>query len=216
MGAMKDVAIRLATEPQECRMVTRPVEVRADPTDNDAPVLDGYAALFDSWTQIGSRAWGFEESIAPGAFADSLKSEDIRALFNHDSNQVLGRSSAKTATFSEDATGLRAIIRPPDTAVGRDVVALIRRGDVTGMSFTFRVRNEEWTDPDEDDALSWPRRRLLDVQLFEAGPVTFPAYEETSISARDRAKAYREAEGSAVRVADADRHRRLRLIVVGR
>lgn len=174
-------------ETDEVRMLVLPVTLRKKSDEDDSPVLEGYAARFEEWTQIGGNSWGFMESIARGAFAESVKSDDIRAFFNHDSNVVLGRTSAKTAEFIEDDRGLRAVIYPPDTAAARDVVTLIKRGDVTGMSFMFQVRKDEWTEPETKGEL--PKRRLLDVRLFEAGPVTFPAYEATSISARDRAKA---------------------------
>lgn len=207
---MIDVRARLK-DTDEARLLVLPVTLRKKSDEDESPVLEGYAARFDDWTQIGGDSWGFMESIAPGAFAESLKNDDIRALFNHDSNQVLGRASAKTAEFAEDEKGLRAVIYPPDTAVGRDVVALIKRGDVTGMSFMFRTLGETWEEPTKKGDL--PKRTLTKVQLFEAGPVTFPAYEQTSISARDRAKSYLDAEQSAVRAAaaDADLVQRLRL-----
>ena len=182
---MIDIRSRLK-DTDETRMLVLPVTLRAKKADDEGDVLEGYAALFDDWAQIGGDTWGFMESIAPGAFAESLKNDDIRSFFNHDGNYVLGRTSAKTAEFDEDKKGLRAVIHPPDTAAGRDVVTLIKRGDVTGMSFMFRTKKDEWTEPEAKGDL--PKRRLLDVQLYEAGPVTFPAYEATSISARDRAK----------------------------
>jgi len=126
---LADIRTQLAGS-DEARLLILPVTVRAKKDgDDEGDVLEGYAARFDDWTQIGGDSWGFMESIAPGAFAASLKSDDIRSFFNHDSNQVLGRTSAKTAEFSEDEKGLRAIIRPPDTAAARDVVTLIKRGD---------------------------------------------------------------------------------------
>lgn len=184
-----DLRARLA-ETDEVRQIRVAVTLRAKTDEADRPVLEGYAALFDEWTQIGGDEWGFMESIAPGAFARSLKeADDIKAFFNHDGNQVLGSTFAKTAEFEEDKKGLRAVIYPPDTVAGRDVVTLVKRGDVRGMSFMFRVRpnGDDWTDPEQKGEL--PKRVLRDLQLFEAGPVTFPAYEATSISARDRAKA---------------------------
>lgn len=194
---MIDIRARLQ-DTDEARTLFLPVTVRAKTDQAEGDVLEGYAALFDEWAQIGDDSWGFMESIAPGAFASSLKDDDIRSFFNHDSNVVLGRMSAKTAEFSEDDKGLKAVIRPPDTTAARDVVTLIKRGDVTGMSFMFRTKKDEWTEPEKKGEL--PKRRLLDVQLFEAGPVTFPAYEATSISARDRAKALRDALAARDRI----------------
>lgn len=192
----------------EIRMLVWPIEFRDG--DAAAPVLDGYAAVFNQDTQIGGDQWGWMERIAPGAFAKSIAADDIRSFFNHDANQILGRTSVKTLALVEDEKGLRATIHPPDTAAARDVVALIKRGDVSGMSFMFRTRGEQWIEPTQKGQL--PQRTLLDVQLFEVGPVAMPAYPTTSISARDHAKALSESRESAVfKLADADRRRRLRL-----
>ena len=187
---MIDIRARLK-DTDEARMVALPVTLRAADGDDKRPTLEGHAAMFDTWTQIGGDAWGFMERIAPGAFRKSLDEDDYRAFFNHDSNIVLGRKSAKTAVFEEDEKGLRTVIYPPDTQHGRDVVTLIERGDVTGMSFMFRTIREEWEEPRGKDDL--PKRTILEVVLYEAGPVTFPAYEATSISARDRAKSLLDA-----------------------
>ena len=165
-----------------------PVDLRAA-SEGEGDVLEGYAAVFNEWTRIGDEAFGFDESIAPGAFAESIKDDDIRAFFNHNEDNVLGRKKAKTAEFHEDSKGLRVVIRPPNTQAGRDVVELVKRGDVDGMSFMFRIRpnGDEWIDPQKNGDSH--KRIIRSVRLFEAGPVTFPAYETTSISARDRAKA---------------------------
>ena len=191
----------------EARMLVLPVTLRAKTADDDGDVLEGLAAQFNTWTQIGDPEWGFMESIAPGAFTRSIQDDDIRSFFNHDSNIVLGRTSAKTAAFVEDDIGLRAVIRPPGTAAARDVITLIRRGDVTGMSFMFRTRKDQWEEPATKGAL--PKRTLMDVQLYEAGPVTFPAYESTSIHAREQSMACRDGRpvdpGLLTRRKEADR-----------
>lgn len=174
----------------ERRMLLVPIEVR-EASDDKPAVLEGYAARFNEETQIGGDAWGWMERIAPGAFKDSIKADDIRALFNHDSNQVLGRNTAGTLTLKEDDKGLRVVIQPPDTTAARDVVTLIKRGDVSGMSFMFRSKREEWAEPTKKGEL--PKRTLLEVKLFDVGPVVFPAYPTTSIAARDQAKAFVEA-----------------------
>lgn len=174
----------------ERRMLVVPIEVREASEDKPA-VLEGYAARFDEDTQIGGDQWGWMERIAKGAFRESIKADDIRALFNHDSNQVLGRNTAGTLTLKEDEQGLRVVIQPPDTTAARDVVTLIKRGDVSGMSFMFRTKREEWAEPTKKGEL--PKRTLLEVKLFDVGPVVFPAYPTTSIVARDQAKAFIEA-----------------------
>jgi HK97 family phage prohead protease len=166
----------------EARMVHTPVTVRAE---GDEKRMEGYAAVFGVETVIGDF---FREVIEPGAFANAIKNTDVRGLFNHDPNFVLGRTSAGTMELKEDKDGLRYVITPPDTAVGRDTMTLIERGDVTGSSFGFTVKTDEWTRASKPGEL--PLRTIKEVEwLRDVGPVTFPAYEETSVQARDAATA---------------------------
>jgi HK97 family phage prohead protease len=167
----------------EGRMVHEPVT--AFRADGEPTKLDGYAAVFSRETVIGDL---FREVIEPGAFKDAVKDGDVRGLFNHDPNLVLGRTSSKTMTLREDAKGLHYVIESPDTTVGRDVMALVQRGDVTGSSFAFTVRRDSWTRPSKPGEL--PLRTIHEVEwLRDVGPVTFPAFEETSVQARDAAAA---------------------------
>jgi HK97 family phage prohead protease len=146
-------------------------ELRAD---GDKPKITGYAALFNAVTDLGM----FREQIAPGAFSASLaKPDDVRALWNHDPNIVLGRNTAGTLTLSEDERGLRIEIDPPDTQWGRDAVTSIRRGDVSQMSFGFFTHRESW---DYEQNM----RTLEEVELFDVSPVTFPAYADTTVAVR--------------------------------
>ena len=152
-------------------------EMRAEMTDA-GPRLVGYAAVFEQRTLI----WDFYEEIAPGAFRRALEEgQDVVALWNHDTNYVLGRRSAGTLHLTEDERGLRVEILPPDTQWARDLVESIRRGDVKQMSFSFRVPEggEEWYT--EGGRLV---RRLKDVDLFDVSPVTFPAYPQTKVGVR--------------------------------
>jgi HK97 family phage prohead protease len=143
------------------------------------PVIEGYAAVFNSLSQdLG----GFREKIAPGAFARTIKNnKEIMSLFNHDPSMVLGRTGNGTLTLREDKTGLHMEVKPPNTAAARDVIEVIRRGDVTGQSFQFITVRDTWTNLDaEEDTV----RTLDEVRLLEAGPVVFPAYTDTKVSAR--------------------------------
>lgn len=139
----------------------------------------GHAAVFGEATDIGG--W-FREQIEPGAFKASIKKDDIRALFNHDPNLVLGRNTAKTLTLSEDEAGLKVSIEPPDTQFARDLAVSIERGDINQMSFAFRVMEEEWIMAEKSKDLDL--RKIKKVQLFDVSPVTFPAYEGTDIAIR--------------------------------
>ena len=127
---------------QERRVVTVPMEARAGA--NDARTLTGYAALYNTETRIAGL---FREVLEPGAFRAALaRKDDVRALFNHDPNKVLGRASSGTLTLDEDETGLRYTVTLPDTQDGRDLWTLVQRGDVSQSSFAFSVDAEEWRD----------------------------------------------------------------------
>lgn len=165
----------------EKRSLVRPVETRAD---SDKVTVAGYAAVFGEVTRIGS--W-FDEVIARGAFTESLKTDDIRAYFDHDRGRVLGRSSAGTLRLAEDTKGLSVEIDLPDTSDGRDVRALIERGDISGMSFGFRVTREEW-----DETGDVPKRTILAVELREVSIVSEPAYDGTSVALRSLDEARKE------------------------
>jgi HK97 family phage prohead protease len=149
------------------------IEERAD---GEAPQLVGYAAVFD---QLSVELWGFRERIAKGAFAATL-TDDVRALWNHDPNLVLGRTKSGTLHLAEDDTGLRSVIDPPKTALVDGFVTSIRRGDVDQMSFAFRTLEDTW-DEDGEGVLI---RTLLKVKLYDVSPVTYPAYPATSITVR--------------------------------
>lgn len=156
----------------ERRMVAAAPQLRAA---DSGQTLAGYAAVFDSPTDIGG--W-WVERIAAGAFKDAIGG-DVRALFDHDSGRVLGRTTAGTLRLSEDAKGLATEIDLPDTTDGRDVGTLVGRGDLSGMSFGFRVTHDEW-----DETVDPPVRTIHAVELFEVSVVTFPAYDATEIALR--------------------------------
>lgn len=143
------------------------------------PHISGYFAVFDSVYQIGP---GMSESIAQGAFADTLGG-DIRALTNHDSTLVLGRNTAGTLELREDMKGLWGDIAiNPNDSDAMNTWARVERGDVSQCSIGFRILSEE-TDFREDGSVHWTIKK---VELFEVSVCTFPAYQETNVSARAR------------------------------
>jgi HK97 family phage prohead protease len=165
-------------EKREVRDSVEGIELRAAPEGSKSPgTLVGYAAVFDKYScDLGY----FREKIKRGAFAKAIGSCDVRALVNHDPNQPIGRKSAGTLRMTEDEVGLRVEIDLPNTQVGRDIAENISTRNVQGQSFSFTTSVEEW-DWSGDIAL----RTLVEVdELFDVGPVTFPAYEETSIALR--------------------------------
>ena len=147
--------------------------------DGEDLKIEGYFAVFDSVYEI---APGMSESIAPGAFARTL-SGDIRALTNHDTTLVLGRTKAHTLELREDSHGLWGSIKiNRNDADAMNLYERVKRGDVDQCSFGFNIRSED-TDIREDGSVHWT---LREVDLFEVSACTFPAYEETSISARNQ------------------------------
>ena len=145
--------------------------------DGEDLKIEGYFAVFDS---VYEMAPGLSESIAPGAFSKTL-SKDIRALTNHDTTLVLGRTKAHTLELREDSHGLWGSIRVNrNDSDAMNLYERVKRGDVDQCSFGFDIRSED-TDIREDGSIHWT---LREVDLFEVSCCTFPAYEETSISAR--------------------------------
>jgi HK97 family phage prohead protease len=137
--------------------------------------LTGYALRFNEPSvDLG----GFIETIAPDAL-DRTKAErpDLRALVDHDPKLLIGRSSSGTLRYSVDARGLKVSIDPPDTSAGRDVVTLVRRRDVTGMSFRFITFVDDWK---QEGARTV--RTLRDLRLREVSAVTWPAYEGSTVT----------------------------------
>lgn len=165
----------------EKRGISLGVEVRADA---EKKTLRGYAALFNSDTTIGDY---FIETIAPGAF-DKAIGGDVRALVDHDPGRVIGRTKSGTLRLSVDSRGLAVEIDVPDTSDGRDLWTLVERGDISGMSFGFRVTKQEW-----DETGDLPRRTILEVDLYEVSAVAFPAYDDTTIGVRSLEAARLEA-----------------------
>ena len=160
---------------RQLRTIATQFETRED---GDAPHITGYFAVFNSNYEI---APGMSESIAPGAFSKALAGGDIRALVNHDTTLVLGRTKAGTLELREDSRGLwgDVTINPND----RDAMNLyerVKRGDVDQCSFGFNIVRQD-TEILPDDSVHWT---LEEVDLFEVSACTFPAYEATNISAR--------------------------------
>ncbi|MCC6493229.1 MAG: HK97 family phage prohead protease [Pirellulales bacterium] len=152
---------------------------------NGRQTIAGYAAVFyrpgDAATQCRLMDDAVER-IRPGAFNRApTERHDVRGLFNHDPDNLLGRTAAATLRLSVDSTGLRYEIDvdPADPDHSR-VLAKIDRGDLTGSSFAFRPLKITWEENDGGDSIRW----IEDLQLFDVGPVTFPAYEASSTGLR--------------------------------
>ena len=152
------------------------VESRAD----SLPKIVGYAAVFNVETDIGGM---FCEKVMKGAFTDAIANSDIHALFNHDENIVLGRAKSGTLTLAEDDKGLRVEITPPDTDEARDLMVLMKRGDIDQMSFAFTMGEggiQTW-----DETGDCPLRIINKVgELYDVSVVTRGAYPTTEAAVR--------------------------------
>lgn len=153
-----------------------PVEFRAK-EENDKLTIEGHFAVFDSVYEI---APGMSESIAPGAFSNTLEN-DIRALINHDTTLVLGRTKAGTLEVRQDEDGLWGKIDiNPNDGDAMNLYSRVKRGDVDQCSFGFNIISEE-TDFRDDGSVHWT---MTDLDVHEISVCTFPAYKETNVAAR--------------------------------
>ena len=155
------------------------IETRSDSDTGDL-YLEGYFAVFGDIYHVWD---GATESIAPGAFSESI-SGDVRALYNHNDDIILGRTSAGTMELREDSHGLwgRIKLNRNDTDA-MNAYERIKRGDITGCSFGFNIESEE-TEYRDDGSVHWTITKVN--PLYEISPCVFPAYEATNVSARGK------------------------------
>jgi uncharacterized protein len=160
-------------------------EIRSVPTIAvEGRRIVGYPIVFG---QLSEDLGGFRELIEPTAVDRTLRDQvDVRALVDHseDPTRVIGRVSAGTLRLLKDETGLRSEIDVPDTVVGRDILQLVSRRDVSGMSFTFAV-------PQGGDRFErrhgTPVRHISDMLVRDISIVTYPAYRQTDVQVAQRA-----------------------------
>lgn len=141
--------------------------------------LEGLAVPYNHWTNIGGEFW---ERFVPGAFADA-PSSDVFAHHSHLPSQILGRTTNRTLRLQEAADGLRFTLDLPDTNLGRDLHALVARGDLQGISVGFMVpdpRGEKWWEGRDGEVY----REIRKARLIEISSVARPAYDGTHVSAR--------------------------------
>lgn len=184
-------ANRIIARPPQLRMTQRAEEpytgTGADAPGTEAPpatpTIRGYAAIFYDGSRNSEYVlWeGYRERILPGAFDRAIaEKHDVRCLKNHDPNLLLGRTKSNTLSLSIDSVGLAYDCAPGNTQAGRDVIAEIERGDMTGSSFSFSPRETRWVEEVDGEGKTTIIREILDVDLYDVGPVTFPAYEATT------------------------------------
>ncbi|MEV9641759.1 HK97 family phage prohead protease [Mammaliicoccus sciuri] len=161
------------------------MEVRSE--EGKPTTLRGYAAVFD---QLSVPLYGFREKIQKGAFAESLSKNNIKALWNHNSDFPLGSTNGSTLRLEEDERGLLFELDLPDNSWGRDAGVAIQRKDVDGVSFGFSVKKDSWDNTNPEQSI----RTLEDVELIEISPTPFPAYPSTNVSARSVTEAIQDVD----------------------
>jgi uncharacterized protein len=166
------------------------LEARAEGDTTTPKIIGTGAVYYDGTPQTEYELWNFGsercvERILPGAFDKAIsRPDDCRGLFNHDPDNVLGRTASGTMRLTTDEKGLQYEIDPDDTSISKDVQRFLARGDVTGSSIAFTVDEERWTETKKEDE-SWEiLREIISVTLYDAGPVTYPAYTSTTSGLR--------------------------------
>lgn len=171
-------------------MITRslfPVEgVEIRRTDDGKATISGYAVMWEKKSLPIMDS--FREQVRAGAFLKSIEKNNIRALWNHNTDMVLGSTKSGSLRLTEDDKGLRFELDPADTQAGRDAVTTIERGDVDGMSFGFNVRKQEWDEADPKNIL----RTIVEADLREISPTPFPAYPQSRVTVRSVEDDYKE------------------------
>lgn len=148
-------------------------------------VVGGYVNKFNQQSEIMRDYWGdeFVEVISDSAFNKTLETKSQKALWNHNTDLVLGSVSAGTLNLFTDGIGLRCEITLPNTTWGNDAYESIQRGDVDGMSFGFRCIEDMWSKTEYEGREIY-KRTILEVELFEVSPCVFPAYPDSQINCR--------------------------------
>jgi HK97 family phage prohead protease len=180
------------------RMNVQPVTLlkraAAKDGDDEGKMIVGYAAVHYNAADPGTEyvlwddAYGkCVERLVPGVFTNALaRQDDVRCVFNHDPNYLLGRTASGTLRLSVDSKGLRYECDPGDTTVANDVVEHLRRGDVTGSSFAFVIDADRWSATEDAEGRINEVREILDLTLYDASPVVFPAYTAATSGLRSR------------------------------
>lgn len=166
----------------------RRISMRSE-NDGSPGTFGGHAIVFGERTEIGNaQSWGFWEQVDAGAVDRAISEEhDVRLLLNHNPDHLLARTKSGTLTLEKKSKGLYVEAPLPNTTVGRDLAVLLERGDIDQMSFAFQIKAEKWESLDDGSEL----RTILDMDLFDVSPVTYPAYKTTDASLRSAAEAIR-------------------------
>ena len=168
-----DHGVKINTK-REVRHISTPAQIEM--RDGAEGAIVGYAIVYNR----DSEDMGFVEQIAPGAAKEALERSDIRGLKNHDPSLIFARQGVNLE-LTEDDEGLRYVATPINTRNFKDVAEEVRSGLLTGQSFGFTVTKDEWSDLESDH----PKRTITEIgEIFDVGPVTYPAYQDTTVALR--------------------------------
>jgi HK97 family phage prohead protease len=184
MPTTSTVRNRQAQTPTVERRFVKGAEVRAKV--GGKPGIEGYGAVFgEEYVLWDSPTLRIVETIKQGTFKRAIdERQDVRCLFNHQPDNILGRTANNTMQMAEDTKGLRFDADfDMRTSIANNVRCFVERGDVTGCSFSFQVKKQTRTEVEDNEKLI-VKREIEDVDLFDVGPVTYPAYEGTGVTAR--------------------------------
>jgi hypothetical protein len=175
METRRDAFLRATGGQIERRVIA--AEIRAGASDSGNKLIVGHGAVFNQEAEIWD---GIYEVVRAGAFLNTIQTADVRALKNHDPNFILGRNRAGTLRLSEDDAGLRYEIDVPDISYANDLYVSLQRGDITQSSYAFLPVKETWSSRPDGSEL----RELMEVELFDVSPVTYPAFVGADAQAR--------------------------------
>ena len=168
----------MANKTETRNLTANSIEIREE--ENGKRTITGYAVKWEMKSHTMGYFRRFKEQFKRGAFTESLTNDEQLALWSHDTSKVLGRTKNGTLRLYEDDVGLRFELDLPNTTLGNDAYETIKRGDVDGVSFGFRMQKEEWDESDPDNII----RSISKAKLVEISPVAFPAYPDSQVSAR--------------------------------
>ena len=168
---------------KEIRALPVALEVRASGADGKRTIA-GYIDYNSPSDGLTDR-WGdrFIEELAPGCFDGSLATREVVGLWSHDTAQVLGNTRSKTLRVTSNNDRLSFELDLPDTQAGNDAWEIIQRGDVSGLSFGMVVKNDKWSDVDQDGQTIY-KRTVIEADLYEVSPIAFPAYPSAEVACR--------------------------------
>lgn len=174
----------------EIRTHHEELEVMEERADGDKRIIEGYAAVFGKWTQIGSEKYGWKERIQKGAFSKALIEREVLQLRDHDWGKILGRAGINLE-LKEDDKGLKFRLEVPNTVLGDETLELVRKKIIKGCSFGAYTKKDTWTF-DKENQVNY--RTIEELDLREVTLTAIPAYTQTTATARSRADELRAQE----------------------